>query len=96
MHLTHSTALTLFAIAKGYSYGFEIMEATGLASGTVYPILRRLARLRYIEARWEDERVATREGRPRRRYYVITPRSRDALLRARTRFGYLEALVQTT
>jgi DNA-binding PadR family transcriptional regulator len=49
-------------------YGLEIVEATGLAPGTIYPILFRLEEAGWIESRWEDaeEHVA---GRPRRRYY---------------------------
>ena len=31
----------LRAIAGGAEYGFDIIEATGLASGTVYPALSR-------------------------------------------------------
>ena len=42
MKLTYPTALVLQALASGYHYGFDIMDATGLPSGTVYPVLRRL------------------------------------------------------
>jgi PadR family transcriptional regulator, regulatory protein PadR len=51
---------------------------TGLASGTLYPILIRLAERRLIEARWEDEQPA---GRPRRHLYRLTS---DGLVAART------------
>ena len=44
MNLTYSTALALEALAAGRSYGFDIMDVTGLPSGTVYPLLRRLER----------------------------------------------------
>ena len=41
-YLSYTMALTLQAIENGYGYGFDIMAVTGLASGTVYPALRRL------------------------------------------------------
>jgi DNA-binding PadR family transcriptional regulator len=53
-------------------YGFGLMRATGLASGSLYPILDRLERIGWIDATDEaiDERVARR---PRRRLYRLTP-----------------------
>ena len=44
LNRTYSTALVLQALARGFHHGFDIMDATGLPSGTVYPILRRLDR----------------------------------------------------
>jgi hypothetical protein len=41
---TYPTAAVLLAIVHGHRYGFDIMDATGLPDGTVYPILRRLER----------------------------------------------------
>jgi len=34
-------------------YGYELAKATGLASGTLYPILMRLEQRGLVEARWE-------------------------------------------
>jgi PadR family transcriptional regulator len=34
-------------------YGYELAKATGLASGTLYPILMRLEQRGLLEARWE-------------------------------------------
>ena len=34
-------------------YGYELAQATGLASGTLYPILMRLEDRGFLEARWE-------------------------------------------
>jgi len=34
-------------------YGYELAQATGLASGTLYPILMRLEGRGLLEARWE-------------------------------------------
>lgn len=53
-------------------YPLEICEATGLLSGTVYPIMTRLAAAGWIMDRWEEiDRRA--EGRPARRYWRLVP-----------------------
>lgn len=84
--LTYPTAIILQAIHAGFTYGFDIVEATGLATGTVYPALRRLEATGLLRAKWESERAATREGRPPRRHYEITRDGRAALEEARERF----------
>ncbi len=56
-------------------------NAGGLRSnGTVYKALYRLSRCRAVVSHWEDADVALEEGRPRRRYYVLTE---NGLARAR-------------
>src|SRR5579875_1985762 len=67
--LSHSAALILKALSLGYRFGFDIMEVTGLPSGTVYPALRRLERDALVASQWEPEADATASGRPARRYY---------------------------
>jgi DNA-binding PadR family transcriptional regulator len=62
----------LAAIRDGATYALDIVATTGLTSGTVYPTLARLKSGRLVQAKWEDQRVADREGRPRRRYYSLT------------------------
>lgn len=52
-------------------YGLEIMRATGLPSGTLYPILTRLQEAGWLQADWEDIDPAA-AGRPARRYYQLT------------------------
>jgi len=69
----------LGAIRDGVAYGLEIVTHTGMPSGTVYPTLGRLKKSGLVEARWEDQRVAEREGRPRRRYYALTGEGAEAL-----------------
>jgi PadR family transcriptional regulator, regulatory protein PadR len=64
MNVTYPTALVLQALAHGSRYGFDVMDATGLASGTVYPILRRIEREGLVRAYWEDAGIAQREQRP--------------------------------
>ena len=83
-NLTFPTGLVLQAIAHGCRYGFDIIEATGLPSGTVYPALRRLEGARCLASEWEDkDRV---EGRPPRCYYTLTPQGHLLLDQAVERF----------
>jgi DNA-binding PadR family transcriptional regulator len=64
--------LVLQALLDGVHHGFDIMDATGLQSGTVYPILRRLDAEGLVRSRWERDTVARREQRPPRRYYELS------------------------
>ncbi len=74
IRMTQATALVLRALATGHRHGFEIMEVTGLASGTVYPVLRRLETDGAVESTWEAEEQARQAGRPRRRVYALNER----------------------
>ena len=58
IRLSHTCALILQSIRHGYRYGFDIMDVTGLPSGTVYPALRRLERDQLIQSKWESEALA--------------------------------------
>src|SRR6185312_1732087 len=61
----------LLAEPDGQRYGLDLMSATGLPSGTLYPILQRLRDAGWVSAAWESvDPVA--EGRPARRYYRLT------------------------
>ena len=84
--LTYPTAMALAAISHGHRYGFDIMDATGLPDGTVYPILRRLETRGCLVGLWEDAEIAFREGRPARRYYELTAAGMEALGLALQRF----------
>jgi len=90
--LSHTSALILGAIGAGYRYGFDIMEATGLPSGTVYPALRRLEQSALIKSKWEKERAAAAELRPARKYYRLTASGDDALTRATKRYPLVQHL----
>jgi len=74
-----ATLEVLQAIAGGRLYGFDIMDATELPGGTVYPALAALERDALVDSDWEDPEVARGEKRPPRRYYVITARGQGAL-----------------
>jgi PadR family transcriptional regulator len=83
IRLGYHTVLVLSAFAAGARYGLEVMDRTGLSSGTVYPSLRRLEAAGLLAARWEDAAQAHGSGRPARRYYQVTARGRAVLAEAR-------------
>jgi len=61
--------LEAFLKAPGHQeYGYSISQATGLKSGTLYPILIRLAEQNLVEASWETPEA----GRPPRHLYRLT------------------------
>ena len=74
---TLSVLAALCAEPAGWRHGYGIAKDTGLKSGSLYPILIRLAERGLVEARWEEEQSA---GRPRRHLYRLTP---DGLARAK-------------
>jgi len=86
VNLTYPTTLVLHALAVGIRHGFDIIDATGLPSGTVYPILRRLERETLVIAAWEDVEIARDEQRPPRRYYELTASGASLVVVARTRY----------
>ena len=92
MNLTYPTMLVLEALSRGYHYGFDIMDATNLPSGTVYPILRRLDREGLASSRWESERVAQREQRPARRYYELDAAGEKMVAQAAERYRAIGAI----
>lgn len=90
--LSHTTAMILQAISAGYIYGYTLMEATGLPSGTVYPALRRLERAELIRSQWERTSVANAEQRPPRKYHKLTRSGEVALDASRKRYPLLAKL----
>ncbi len=87
--LSLGTVMVLHALARGCQYGFDIIEETGLTSGTIYPALDRLEALGFAASEWEDVRIAHRDKRPARRYYQITGRGETALSLAMERYRSL-------
>jgi DNA-binding PadR family transcriptional regulator len=86
--MTLTTQLVLRALLEHPTdelYGLEICAKAGLPSGTIHPILARLEKAGWLESRWEDA-DPHEQGRPRRRYYRLSPdgaeRARVALARA--------------
>jgi PadR family transcriptional regulator, regulatory protein PadR len=59
----------LVAEPSRWRHGYDLASETGLKSGSLYPILARLADREMVEARWEEEQPV---GRPRRHMYRLT------------------------
>jgi DNA-binding PadR family transcriptional regulator len=92
-----STPLVLAILADGDSYGYAILKRVRELSGgqmnwtdgMLYPVLHRLERLEYIEARWEVP-----EGGRRRKYYRITKRGRSQLAEERRQWQAVDATLR--
>jgi PadR family transcriptional regulator len=69
----------LLADPVQWRYGYDLSRETGLASGTLYPILMRLSEQRLLETGWEP---SDEPGRPPRHTYRLTA---DGLALARQR-----------
>src|SRR5882672_35390 len=80
----------LHAVADGNRFGFDIIDATGLTSGSVYPTLDKLESLGYLTSHWEDARTARRDKRPPRRYFDLTTQGATALAAALTKYKNLK------
>jgi PadR family transcriptional regulator, regulatory protein PadR len=73
------TLLVLAALAgqpADWRHGYDLAKQTGLKSGTLYPILVRLADRGLMEAHWEEHQPT---GRPPRHLYRL---SSEGLARA--------------
>jgi PadR family transcriptional regulator PadR len=90
--LSYGAAAILHAVASGHQFGFDIMTATGLTSGTVYPALERLESAAYLRSRWESEEAARLDGRPARRYFTLTASGATALRAALEKYKALRPL----
>jgi DNA-binding PadR family transcriptional regulator len=92
-----STPLVLAILADEDSYGYAILrrvrELSGgrmqWTDGMLYPVLHRLERLGYIEAR----REVSESGR-RRKYYRITARGRTQLAEERRQWQAVDATLR--
>jgi len=56
--------------SPGGLHGYALMKASGLASGTLYPILGRLSDRGWLEKAWETGEDISG---PPRRIYTLTP-----------------------
>ncbi len=92
-----STPMVLAILAEGDSYGYAILQRVRDLSaghlewtdGMLYPVLHRLERLGYVEARWE----VAESGR-RRKYYRITSGGRDQLAAERRQWQAVDAALR--
>ena len=82
----------LHAVANGTHHGFDIIDATELPGGTVYPALRRLESQALVRSAWETDKEARDHARPRRRYYELTATGRAQLADAEARYRAVSKL----
>jgi len=71
LRLSPQTLLVLDALLaqpREWQYGYDISRSTGLKSGTLYPILMRMADRKLLETRWET----AEPGKPPRHMYRFT------------------------
>jgi|ERR1043165_1581136 len=81
------SVLKAFLDKRGFrASGADVMNSTKLASGTVYPILFRFEEAGWLKSEWESI-DPTKEGRPRRRYYVLTGAGQRVAREALTGIG---------
>jgi PadR family transcriptional regulator PadR len=72
LRLSPQTLLVIDAFlvqAEEWKYGYDLSRVTGLKSGTLYPILMRMAERKLLETQWE----AGEPGKPPRHMYRFTP-----------------------
>ena len=72
----------------GWRHGYDMMKQTGLASGTLYPMLIRLTERKLVEAEWREPAV---RGRPPRHAYRITAAGRAFLAASSDPAGHAPA-----
>jgi PadR family transcriptional regulator PadR len=77
---TRGLFAALLAQPQAWRYGYDLSKETGLKSGTLYPLLIRLADQGLLEAEW---RQPLQPGRPARHAYRLTDKG-AALARERT------------
>ena len=66
---TISVLKTMLSQPEADRYGYDLMKATGLPSGTLYPILIRLNDRGLLTAQW---RPSAEPGKPPRQVYRLT------------------------
>lgn len=84
VRMTEQTERVLRAMAddpRSWHYGYELLARTGMKSGSLYPILLRLAEHGHIESAWEADPP---HGRPPRHHYRLTQRGLDAVAAMRS------------
>ena len=97
MRKTHSTIQVMAVLMDdptGKHWGYDLSRRSGVRSGVLYPILRRMLEEGWLDDGWEDP-PQTGKRRPPRRYYKLTGEGEaniGAILReaqSDTRFGAL-------
>ena len=66
---TLSVLELLLESPRSWHYGYALSQRTGLKSGTLYPILVRLAEQGWLDTQWSE---SEEPGRPPRHTYRLT------------------------
>ena len=59
----------LMSAPAPWVHGYDVMQATGLKPGTLYPLLMRMSERGLLESRWQ---APGSDGRPPRHEYRLT------------------------
>jgi len=89
MRLSHTglRVLKAFMDRPGVSaHGYDLMQTTGVASGTLYPLLMRFEEAGWMISSWENV-DPVQEGRPRRRLYRVTGAGQAAIAQYMSALG---------
>jgi PadR family transcriptional regulator PadR len=90
--LPYAAVAVLHALAHGHRHGFDIIEATGLTSASVYPTLGKLEDAGFVVSTWENPTLARKDKRPPRRYYELRVAGKRALDEQLERYRALQNL----
>jgi PadR family transcriptional regulator PadR len=83
MRTTHALVQVVKALLDdptGRHWGYDLSQKSGVRSGALYPILRRMEDEGWLADGWEDPKDIG-GGRPPRRYYKLTGEGRIELAR---------------
>jgi PadR family transcriptional regulator PadR len=72
---TVTVLIALLRRPQSWHYGYDLLRETGLKSGTLYPILRRLEVAGWLQERWEK---SSAPGRPPRHLYRLSKAGKSA------------------
>lgn len=81
-NISPQTIAVLQALAvqpQAWRHGYDLIKETGLKSGTLYPILMRLADQGLLETEWREP---LKPGRPARHAYRLTAAGLELARRA--------------
>ncbi|GAE09522.1 PadR family transcriptional regulator [Paenibacillus sp. JCM 10914] len=85
--------LLLLKQKKRYGYEFTALlskwEILSVTEGTLYPLLRRLSKEKYIESFWQESTSG-----PPRKYYILSPLGKELLEEMSEEWGNLVDAIQ--
>jgi PadR family transcriptional regulator PadR len=82
MRTTHAlvqVAAALMVDPGARHWGYEVSKRSGVRSGVMYPILKRMLDEGWLTDGWEDQAEIGTAKRPPRRYYKLTDEGKIAL-----------------